>query len=312
MLTEIIASLHITMPVFLLMMLGVLFRRTGIIQDRFAKDLNSFVFKIALPVSIFQQLYLADFRDIWDLRFVLFCFIATAAQILLSYGLAVVLCKKGGDKGEFTQACYRSSTALLGVTYLQQAYGTASASALMMVGCVPLYNVAAILLLMQKENGEKVEKRALVKSILTNPIILSIIIGFFFSALRIPLPLIGEKTVSSVAAIASPAGLMAMGASINFKRLGSQKWLILISSACKLMVFVAMAIPVAVHMGFTGEKLMAILIMMGSATTVASFTMAKSMGHDGELTAGTVMLTTLATSVTLTFWIFLLRHQGLL
>ena len=41
MLTEIIASLHITMPVFLLMMLGVLFRRTGIIQDRFAKDLDA-------------------------------------------------------------------------------------------------------------------------------------------------------------------------------------------------------------------------------------------------------------------------------
>ena len=51
--------------------------------------------------------------------------------------------------------------------------------------------------------------------------------------------------------------------------------------------------------------------MLGSATTVSCFVMAKNMGHEGVLTSSVVMLTTLLSSVTLTFWIWLLKSNGL-
>ncbi|MGN1224848.1 MAG: hypothetical protein ACI4TG_07060, partial [Ruminococcus sp.] len=55
------------------------------------------------------------------------------------------------------------------------------------------------------------------------------------------------------------------------------------------------------------EKLIAILVMLGSATTGSCFVMARNMGHQGTLTACSVMLTTLCSAFTLTFWLFLLR-----
>jgi predicted permease len=40
--------------------------------------------------------------------------------------------------------------------------------------------------------------------------------------------------------------------------------------------------------------------------------MAKNMGHEGTLTSTTVMLTTLLSAFTVTFWLFVLRSGGLI
>ena len=84
----------------------------------------------------------------------------------------------------------------------------------------------------------------------------------------------------------------------------------LVASFMKLFGLCALFLPLAVHMGFRDQKLVAILIMLGSATTVSSFVMAKSMGHDGTLTSNTVIITTLLSAFSLTFWLFVARTGG--
>ena len=83
---------------------------------------------------------------------------------------------------------------------------------------------------------------------------------------------------------------------------------------CTLMKLVGMAavfVPCAVALGYTGQKLVAALMMLGLPTTVSAFVMARGMGHDGTLTSSVVMLSTLLSSVTLTAWLWLLRSLGL-
>ena len=54
---NLIFSLNATMPVFLLMVLGyVLQRKTLLLNEQFADYLNTFVFKLALPVQLFKSL----------------------------------------------------------------------------------------------------------------------------------------------------------------------------------------------------------------------------------------------------------------
>lgn len=112
---------------------------------------------------------------------------------------------------------------------------------------------------------------------------------------------------SDVGATATPLGLIAMGASIDFKKVGGQLKNALIASFFKLIGLVAIFIPLAITLGFRTEKLVAILIMLGSATTVSSFVMCRNMHHEGVLTSNTVAITTLLSSFTITFWIYLLR-----
>ena len=65
-------------------------------------------------------------------------------------------------------------------------------------------------------------------------------------------------------------------------------------------------------MGFRREELVAILVMLGSATTVSCYVMAKNMGHEGVLSSSVVMLTTLLSAFTLTGWLYVLRSLGLI
>jgi predicted permease len=71
-------------------------------------------------------------------------------------------------------------------------------------------------------------------------------------------------------------------------------------------------LPLAVWMGFRGSELIAILIMLGSPTTVSCYIMARNMGHEGVLTSNSVILATVFSSFSLTLWIWLLRSMGYL
>ncbi len=307
---NLIFSLNATLPIFLTMMLGWFFRCIGLMDEAFIKKMNKFVFNAALPVLVFQDLATVDFFEVWDTKFVLFCFLATLISILGVTAFSY-LWKDRTVQGEFIQASYRSSAAILGIAFIQNIYGDAGMAPLMIIGTVPLYNVMAVVVLsvMKPERG-KMDRNLILKTlkgIVTNPIILGIVSGMLWSVLKLPMPVILEKTVKNVAVLASPLGLMAMGASFELKQAGTKLKPALTASAIKLVLLAAVFLPVAVVLGFREEKLVAILVMLGSATTVSCYIMAKNMGHEGTLTSSTVMLTTLLSAFTLTGWLYLLK-----
>lgn len=312
--SNLIFSMNATLPIFLVMMLGYFFRRKNIIGEEFASRMNTFVFRIALPVSLFGQLDSVDFFKVWDTEYVLFCFLAT----LVSVGIGILVSFAFRDRevrGEFVQGAYRSSASLLGMAYIENIYGTATMGSLMMLGCVPLYNVMAVLVLSLMSGStrglDKKQLRHALKGIVTNPIIWGILLGFAWALTGLKMPVMFQTTIEYIGRLASPMGLLAMGASLNFGSIRGRLAPILTGSFLKLIGFTALFIPVAVWLGFRTEKLIAVLIMLGSASTVAGYVMAKNMGHDGVVSSGIVMITTLCSVFTLTFWIWLLRSMGL-
>jgi predicted permease len=148
------------------------------------------------------------------------------------------------------------------------------------------------------------------KSIVTNPIILGIAVGMIWSLLKIPQPVILSKSVTYLGNMATPLSLIALGASFKFGEAKGKLPVTLGIAALKLVLFCAVFLPIAVKLGFRGEKLIAILVMLGSATTGSCFVMAKNLGHKGTITAFAVMLTTLLSAFTLTGWLFVLKTLG--
>ena len=311
---NLIFSLNATIPIFLMMLLGMLFRKLGWMDEVFAAKMNKFVFLVPLPVLLFEQLATVDFSEVWDIKFILFCFVVTAISITIST-LISLLWKDRSVKGEFIQATYRSSAALLGIAFIQNIYGTVGMAPLMIIGSVPLYNVMAVVVLSFFKPGNNSFDKALVKKtlkgIVTNPIIIGIVAGFVWSALKLPMPLILHKTVSSIGATATPMGLMSMGATFEMKKATSKMKPTLVAVFMKLVGFCAIFLPMAALLGFRNEELIAILVMLGSATTVSCFVMARNMGHEGTLSSGVIMMTTLLSAFTLTMWLDVLRSFGL-
>ena len=314
MLNDLIFSLNATVPVFLMMIFGWICRRIGLLDDHTTSVLNKFTFRTTLPALLFMDLSKADFRAVWDTGFVVFCVAATVVSIGIAFGYSL-LHKDRAERGEIIQAAYRSSAAVLGIAFVKNIYGEAIMAALMIVGTVPLYNIAAVTILSltsPDQRGKSGKTLALdtLKGIVTNPIILGIIAGMLWSLIGIPQPVILEKSVSYLGNMATPLSLIALGASFRTEEVRGRLKVTLGITAIKLVLFAAVFLPIAVHFGFRDEKLVAILVMLGSATTGSCFVMAKSFGHKGMITALSVMLTTMLSAFTLTFWLFLLKTKG--
>lgn len=312
---NLIFSLNATVPVFAMIILGMLFKKIGIIDDVFASRMNKFVFLIPLPVLLFKDLATLDFNTIWDTKFVLFCFFITILCILIVTLLSFLL-KNKQNQGEFIQASYRSSAALLGIALIQNVYGKATMAPLMIIGSVPLYNIMAVVVLSffspERKGLSKEVWLKTIKGILTNPILIGIVVGILWSLLHLPMPTMLDKTVTSIGNVATPLGLMAMGATFNYKEALGDLKPALCASFIKLFGFCAMFLPLAIYLAFQGEQLIAILVMLGSATTVSCFVMAKNMGHTGILTSTVVMLTTIFSGFSITMWLYILKGMGLL
>lgn len=313
---SLIFSLNSTMPLFFIMLLGYLLHRKQFLTDDFVAMANKFVFNVALPVQLFRDLATMDVRASFDAKYVLFCAAATTSSILVIWALAKLFLKEKHIVGEFVQACYRSSAAILGAAFIQNIYGTSGMSGLMILGSVPLYNIFAVIILtlespaldVKSGMGEKIKKS--LKGIVTNPILLGIAAGFVWSLLRLPMPTMANKTLSSLAGMTSPLALLAIGAGFKGREALGYLKPTAVATVTKLVVLPAIFLPMAVHFGFTDQKLVALLVMLGSVTTPAGYVMAKQMGHEGTLTGSVCVTTTVFSALTLTFWVFWARSNG--
>ena len=309
---NLVFCLNATVPVFLLMVLGYFFKYTNIFYDNLTRGLNNFVFKVALPLLVYKELATSDVEEMWDTGFVVFCFLATVVSIIVGY-LCSLLFKEKKIRPEFIQGTYRSSAALLGVGIATNLYGNAGMTPLMIIGAVPLYNIFAVVVLTVGQTDGKLSLKLIKKTlwgVITNPIIIGIILGLIRTL--IPLPILLPKTLNYLTGLATPLGLMALGASFKFKSAITQISPTLLATFLKLVGLGAIILPVAISMGYTHDKLIAILIMTSSPTTVSTFVMAKSMGYNGTVSASIVMLTTIISAFTLTLWLYILRCMGLI
>lgn len=303
-------SFNATVPVFLMMVFGWFCDKVGLLDEHTTSKLNKFTFKTTLPALLFADLSTADFRKVWDTGFVLFCVGATLVSVALAVGYSM-LHKDRAERGEIIQAAYRSSAAVLGIAFVKNIYGEATMAALMIVGTVPLYNIIAVTALSLTSPEKNKSRKALLldtlKGIATNPIIIAIALGILWSLSGLDQPVIMSKSIGYLGNMATPLSLIALGASFKTREAKGKTAVTVGIAFMKLVLFCGIFLPLAILAGFRGEKLIAILVMLGSATTGSCFVMAKNFGHRGTITAFAVMLTTLCSAFTLTTWLFILK-----
>lgn len=317
MMENFIFSINVTLPIFLVMVIGYVLRQTGMLNDNFVTVANKFNFKVTLPFMLFRDIAGVDIRAVFDLKYVLFCALTSALCFWLIWGGVKLFVRDKSIRGAFVQASFRSSAAVMGLAFIQNIYGTSAMGPLMIIGAVPLYNIFSVLVLtFESSDAAGLDKRAKIKealiNIVKNPIIIAIFLGIIAALLQLEFPTIINKTVNSVAQMATPLALITIGAGFEGRKALAKMKPTIAAALIKLVVQPLIFLPVAAWMGFDGEKMIAILIMLAAPTTPSCYIMAKNMNNDGVLTASVVVATTLLAAFTLTGWIFVLKTAGLL
>ena len=310
-----IYSINVTMPIFLVMMIGYILKQIGMLNDNFVTVANKFNFKVTLPFMLFKDIAGVDIKAVFDIKYVLFCAIVSTICFWVVWGTAKLLVRDKTIRGAFVQSSFRGSAAVMGLAFIQNIYGSSAMGPLMIVSAVPLYNIFSVIVLTFEANDSTgIDKKAKIRqagiNICKNPIILSILAGLIVGLLEIQFPTLVNKTVSNVAQMATPLALITIGAGFEGRKALAKIAPTMAASMIKLVLQPLVFLPVAAWMGFSGEKMIAILIMLASPTTPSCYIMAKSMNNDEVLTASVIVTTTLMAAFTLTGWIFLLKTLG--
>ena len=312
---NLIFSIGLVAPVFLIVALGYLLKKLGMINDNFVTLSSKIVFTVSLPALIFIEILNVDIGKIFDLAAITFVYGGTLIAFLLAWIISGFLTKDGKDKAAFIQGSFRGNFAIIGLAIIVNFYGTESLgkASLILAFTIPLYNVLSVVALtvpLKKER--KADYKKILFEILKNPLIIAVIFAVIFSSFKLKLPDILFKTGTYLAELALPLALLGIGGFLSFKDITKSHMLTTISTLLKLVIIPTAATFTAYTFGFTGSDLGIIFILFACPTAIASFIMAEAMGVNSRLAGNILLLTTLASVVTITIGLFILKQNGLI
>ena len=246
-------SLNVTLPIFIIIVVGGFLKRIGLLTEGFTSVADKFVFKVALPVQLFRDIAAMDIRADFSGKFVVFCMVATTCMFAATWILGAIFLKDKSMVGAFAQAAARGSAAILGIAFVENIYGDSGMTPMMIVAAVPLFNIYSVIILTVtssegKFNGALVKK--LIKGVVTNPIILGIAAGMVWSLLRLPMPVILSKSVNYLATTATPLALLVLGATFKGREALSKIGPTIAAAMLKLVLIPAAIFPY----GLPGER----------------------------------------------------------
>ena len=312
MLSNFLVCINAVIPLFILLVIGYLVRRTGLLKDEEVHRFNHMVFLVFFPPLMFQNLYGNNDGFLPDGKLLLFAVPFILCVILLSIPLVKKIEKNPRSQGAMIQAVYRSNFILMGLPVAINIFGKGNVSqtALLIAVIVPMYNVVSVIIL-ESFRGSKPDIGQILKKVATNPIILGAVAGILAILLGITLPKPIATTVEWMADVTTPMALILLGASFDITTVKGQKRNLVFCILMRLLVVPAVGLSLAALLGFRGVEFVALIAMLATPMAVSSYTMADSMDSDGELAGNCVIFSTPLSCITLFFWLFLFKSLGM-
>lgn len=319
MLESFLYTVNTVVPIFLLVLLGILLKRTGFLSESFASDSDRFVFKIALPAYLFSEVSSSELSTILDLPLLIFCMIGVILTVVLGFLTVPLFIKENDKRGAFIQGIYRSNSAILGIMMARSMFGEEGVEkiALILPVTIILYNVCAVVILSvfaprEAKLTPTQTMRHILSDIVKNPLIIAIAIAIPLMLLKAELPQFATQTIGYIGNTATPLALISLGANFTLESLKKKYSLALTASLIKTALLPLMMISVAILLGFRSVSLGIILIFFGGPAAVSSYIMAKNMKSDYELAGQILLLSTCCCILTFFAGIFILKSTGMI
>jgi predicted permease len=306
---NLVLSFNVVAPLIVYMAIGALLRVSRAIGEDVMRGANNIIYYVALPVMCYRAVAASDLTTMFDTPFLLYITIGIVAIFALA-AIFVPLCSKDNRRrGVLILGVFRSNDAIFGLPVAAALLGEGNLG-LMSIAIsfsIPLYGLFSVIA-MEHYRGERVHFGKMLFRIVTNPIILGCLAGYFVNLLRIQLPPILQKPVDSIAGITSPLAFMLLGGTISFSAFRKNRLAISVVSLIRLLVTPLVALTALLLIGFRGEYIVVALIIFGAPIAMTTYTMAVGMQADDELAGTLVAVTSVLSILTMFLFIFTLKQ----
>ena len=292
--------LRLILPLFIIIFVGYLLRKTGFAREGFVDELNRLVYFIGLPALLFSESSRIDPHALaGGTAAIAFPIIVTVTALI---GFAATLPLPFHTRGPVIQAGFRSNLAYLGLPIVSTTLGSEvlGTVAIIIASGVVINTLLSVLVLsLLKPDGENIHPLARLAHTLKNPLLIAIALGLLFAAGGWSLPDVLARPIDLLARMSLPLILLVLGLSLSFSELRRNLPSAGLASLIKLAVMPAVAWGVMAWV-FDSSPLVVetVVLMAAMPTAVASQTFARAFEADSSVSASSVSLSTLLAVVT--------------
>lgn len=304
-------TLVVTGPIFLIVLLGLILRRVGFIDDHFNQIASKLVFSICLPVLLFTTISQIRLDDTVNLPVFYFSLVFAPLGFVISW-LVVLPVKPRLDRGVMVQGAFRSNLGVIGIALCSNAYGPEglALASLLMASLTVAYNILSVFVLSFYADRE-LNWSAVLLDIVRNPLIIAIFLATLVALSGLTLPSILLKSGEYIGSTALPLALLGTGAGMSLRALRDSSGATALVILLKAFVLPAIATLLAIQLGFRGLELGVLFLLFVSPTATASYAMVKAIGANDSLAANLVMTTTLVCILSCSVGFFVLKVMAL-
>lgn len=304
-------TVEVTLPVFVMVFIGLWVRRAGWIDSAFITTASNLVFKGSMPTLIFLSIVQADLEMTLNPGLLGFFGLATLGAFLISWLWAhwrIPL----PDRGVYVQGAFRGNCGIVGLALAANMYGSfgLSAGALLLSVVILSYNLLSVIVLSVYQNQESTDWRGVLSHVLRNPLILAVLAALPVAWSGVELPRWALTSGEYFASLTLPLALLCIGGTLSVKALRDDSVTAVSASFMKMVFLPLLATAGAWLAGFRGAELGLLFFFFASPTASASFVMVLAIGGNAKLAGNIIALTTLTASVTITAGVFVLRAAG--
>ena len=291
------------LPVFLLIVLGFILKRSLMRLDTQWHGLERLTYYVLFPTLLIQTLVKADLSSVPVAGVGGALMLSALAMSLLCLALRPVFSRCNIDGPAFTsifQGATRWQTyvALAVSSNLFGHTGLALAS-VAMVAIIPLVNVFSVSVLAHYAAPEKQSLRAIVMTVLTNPLIWACAIGLAVNVTHLPLPQVWHDVAEALGRSSLGIGLLVTGAGLQLAGMFRPSLAASIAVILKLILMPVLGVALALWFGISGSSLVIVAVCSAVPTSSSAYVLARQMGGDAPLLAQIITLQTILAAVTM-------------
>jgi malonate transporter len=299
------------LPVFLLIVLGFVLKRSLMRLDTQWHGLERLTYYVLFPTLLIQTLVKADLSDVPVAGVGGALLLSALLMSLLCLALRPLLSRWSIDGPAFTsifQGATRWQTfvalAVSGNLFGNTGLALASVA---MVAIIPLVNVFSVSVLAHYASPEKQSVRAIVMTVAQNPLIWACVIGLVVNVTHLPLPKVWHDVAEALGRSSLGIGLLVTGAGLHLEGLFRPSLAASIAVFLKLVLMPVLGIALALWFGITGSSLVIVAVCSAVPCASSAYVLARQMGGDAPLLAHIITLQTILAAITMPVAIALVK-----
>jgi predicted permease len=296
------ALLETFAPIFLVIGLGWLLARQGLIGAGALKQLNWLTYWVAMPAFLFHSIAGANHQLQAASGLLFVTVLATLLAMLAAALLGPMAGIAKASRGTFVQGVFRGNLGFIGLPIIIYAFsatgpsgGGAEASALLVFGpMVVLYNLFGVLVLLPADSGGLRRGLGIAsREWLRNPILISCVAGLCVSLGGWSTPPMVERSFTIIGQMALPLALLCIGGTLHSCQLRGRIRLATTASLMKVALLPSLGLLIAGWVGLSDELTRVALILLACPTASATYVLACQLDGDEALASGIVVISNL-------------------